>query len=152
LLDTPGLLDLLRDLQRRDPAQFDSEDLPRGSEAKKLQAEIDEVGDPSSRLPRIEQARRVEARAKADVEAFVADNLDGILDGLGPEAEKVAVQANERAQDLSDALDSYIGFQGRVSALVATAGRDTRSVPGLDAAAQCRRTAQEVHLPAPIPE
>lgn len=80
------------------------------------------------------------------------ENVDAILRGLQREAEGVATQVNASAQELSQALDGYLGFHGRVSALVAVAGRNTRGVPGLDAAADYRRLAQNVDLPAPIPE
>ena len=42
---TPGLLDELRALLARDPGQFQADGTPVGSDAKELQAAIDEVGD-----------------------------------------------------------------------------------------------------------
>ena len=63
-MDEPGLLDLLRRLQHREPDQFAADGTPRGPEAKKLQKEIDAVGDPQALVPEIDQAVRLEARRK----------------------------------------------------------------------------------------
>jgi hypothetical protein len=150
-LDDPGLLDQRAALQRRDPDQYGPAGEPRGPEARALQKEIDAVGDPGELVPRLDQARRVEAKRKADVDAFLCAHLDAVIDDLRPEAEAMAAEANEAAREFVEKLDRYLAFHGRVAALLASVGRDTRAVPGLDAAADLRRTAEDVALPAPIP-
>ena len=75
-----------------------------------------------------------------------------MLDDLRPEGEAVAAEANQAAREFVEKLDRYIALHGRVATLVASVGRDTRAVPGLDAAADLRLTAERVELPAPVPE
>jgi hypothetical protein len=60
--------------------------------------EIDAVGDPAELLPKLDQARRVEAKRKADVDAFLREHLDTILAGPRSEAETVAAKANAKAR------------------------------------------------------
>jgi hypothetical protein len=151
-LDDPGLLDQLAALQQRDPDQFGPAGEPQGPEAKALQKEIDTVGDPAELVPRLDHARRVEAKRKAEVDAFLRAHLGAVLDDLRPEGEAVAAEANQAAREFVEKLDRYIALYGRVATLVASVGRDTRAVPGLDAAADLRLTAERVELPAPVPE
>jgi hypothetical protein len=151
-LDDPGLLDRLAALQQRDPDQFGPAGEPRGPEAKALQKEIDAVGDPAELVPKLDQARRVEARRKGDIDEFLRAHLDAVIDELLPQGEGIAAEANQAAREFVEKLGRYIALHGRVATLLASVGRDTRAVPGLDAAADLRLTAERVELPAPIPE
>jgi hypothetical protein len=154
-LDDWGLLRERDRLINREPAEYHPDGVPRRKDSKagRLQAAIDENLDGLDELAaEVEHARRVEKAAKRDVDAFVAANLDAILDGLRAQAEAVAADVNRKAGDLTEALDAYVGFHGRVAALLGSVGRDTRAVPGLDAAADLKRTFERVELPAPVPE
>ena len=153
-LDERGLLDERRRLMDREPDQYhpDGSARRRESAAGRLEAEINKTPDLAVLAQKVEHARRLEKRAKEKLDTHIRENVDAILAGLQREAEGVATQVNASAQELSQALDGYLGFHGRVSALVAVAGRNTRGVPGLDAAADYRRLTQKVDLPAPIPE
>jgi hypothetical protein len=153
-LDERGLLHARTRLMEREPDQFhpDGSARQKNSAAGRLEAQINETPDPAPLAQRVEHAARLERQAKQALDRHVSEHLDEILDGLRAEAEARAGAVNATAAEFSAALDGYIGFHGRVAALVAVAGRDTRSVPGLDPAADYRRVAQEVELPAPIPE
>lgn len=63
---------------------------------------------------KVEHARRLEKQAKGKLDAHVRENVDAILQGLQAEAEAAATQVNASAQELSQALDGYLGFHGRV--------------------------------------
>jgi hypothetical protein len=151
-LDDPGLLDRLAALQLREPDQFGPAGELRGPEVKALQKEIDAVGDPAQLVPKLDQARRVEARRKADIDEFLRGHLDAVIDDLRPEGEGIAAEANQAAREFVEKLGRYIAFHGRAATLLAPVGRDTRAVPGLDAAADLKRTFERVELPAPVPE
>ena len=56
-MDEPGLLDLLRRLQHREPDRFAADGSPRGPEATMLQKEIDAVGDPQALVPEMTRQR-----------------------------------------------------------------------------------------------
>jgi hypothetical protein len=139
---------------RREPDEYHPDGSPRrkDSAAGRLQAEIDKVPDPAVLAQEVEHARRLERNAKQAVDEHVAEHLDEILDGLRAEAEALAARVNAGLRESLPELDSYIGFVGRVSTLVAVAGREPRTIRGLDEAADLRRTLEHAELPAPIRE
>ena len=155
-LDDRGLLRERDRLMNREPDQYHPDGSPRRKDSKagRLQAAIDEnLAGLDELAAEVEHGRRVTTAAKRDVDAFVAENLDAIVDGLRPDAEAVAGEANAKAQEAALALQSYIGFHQRVAGLFACAGRgrDTSAIPGLDEAADLMRTVERVELPAPVP-
>lgn len=156
-LDEPGVLSELGRLRRREPAMFDESGAPKGnSPAAELQSEIDALVAKIAELrPQYEQAGRLLTNATEVREAFTADNLSELLHdpALVAEAETVRDEANEAAALAEAAMDRYVQFNLRVQAL-STSHHDRRGtrVPGLDAAADYRRTLESVDLPVPLPE
>jgi hypothetical protein len=154
-LDDRGVVDELNRLRQREPGQFDEDGAPKkDTEAGRVQAEIEALESEIAELePKLEQARRLAARAREDREVFAAGNLRAILGGLVAEGEAVRAEANEAAIGQEASMARYIGFVQRVQGLIATRV-DLRQlrVPGLDAAAEFRRSAASVDLPVPIPE
>jgi hypothetical protein len=153
-LDERGLLYERGHRMEREPDEYHPDGSPRrkDSAAGRLQAEIDKVPDPAVLAQEVEHARRLERNAKQAVDEHVAEHLDEILDGLRAEAEALAARVNAGLRESLPELDSYIGFVGRVSTLVAVAGREPRTIRGLDEAADLRRTLEHAELPAPIRE
>ena len=131
-LDDRGLLNARVRLMDREPDKYNPDGSARrkDSVAGRLEAEINNTPDLAVLAQKVEHARRLEKQAKEELDAHVTENVDAILQGLQPDAEGVATQVNASAQELSQALDGYLGFHGRVSALVAVAGRDTRGFLG----------------------
>jgi hypothetical protein len=149
--------DLLAERSRlidREPDQYHPDGSPRrkDSAAGRVQAEIDKTPDPAALAQEVEHARRVERRAKRDLDAYVAENLDEILEGLRPQGLALAARVNSSLRQSVTELDAFIGFVGRASTLVATAGREPRTIHGLDQAADLKLTLERAELPAPIGE
>jgi hypothetical protein len=147
----PGLFDLRRRLEVGEPAQFDEDGSAKGGKAKSIDKEIAAVGDLGPLAQRVEHARRVAARAKADVDTHVREHLAAILEGLRPAAQAKADAANAAGQAFAAALSDYLGHGGRTAALIGTIrGADNR-IPGYDAAAELKRLVERLDLPAPLP-
>jgi hypothetical protein len=149
-LDDRGLLDERRRLQHRDPEQFHPDGSPRGPEARRIEKEIDAIGDLSGLAAEVDHARRIEARAKQDLDAHVAEHIDAIVSGLRSEGEVIAKRVNEALGGLVPELGNCIAFIQHVSSLLAVAGREPRTIKGLDGAAAFKRTLERTELPAPI--
>ena len=110
-LDDRGLVDARARLMDREPDLYhpNGSARRRDSAAGRLEAEINKTPDLAVLAQEVEHAGRLERRANEELEAHVREHLDAILRGLQPEAEAAATQVNARAQELSQALDGYLG-------------------------------------------
>ena len=151
--DLIGLVDHDQALQANDPTEFstDGTGTPTGPNAKKLAAAIDEVGDLGPLMQEAQHAGALEAKAERDRKAFVAENVTDLLAAMRPQAEAQPVAIAAAVEGLREALSTYIGFNGQVAELLAAANLDTR-VPGLEEAANLRRSLEDIALPVPITE
>ena len=77
------------------------------------------VGDPAELVPKLDQARRVEVRRKADIDEFLRAHLDAVIDELRPQGEAVAAEANQAAREFVEKLGRYLALHGRVATLLA---------------------------------
>jgi hypothetical protein len=150
-LNTPGLLDELRDLRLRDPEQFKPDGTPVGEDAKKLATAIDEVGELGPLVHEIEHARLLADRARLDVSSFIAVHIDAIFAARQPEAEqrRAAVLANR--DRLITSIDDYQDFGVWVMGMLAAAHRDNY-VPGLEQAGNFKKSLAGDLLPDLLPE
>jgi hypothetical protein len=154
-LDDRGLLAKRERLLVRSPEQYHGDDSPRreGSEAGKLQAAIDEVPDLGVLTQGVNHARRVEARAKEDVDAFIAAHYAELVVAQRPAAEAAAGVANGKAREFLDSLNQYLNtYRESVRLTVPIRGLDGRVVPGVDTASDLIRLLEGFELPAPVPE
>jgi hypothetical protein len=154
-LDEPGLLYERSHRMEREPDEYYPDGSPRreDSAAGRLQAEIDKVPDPAALAQQVEHTRRLERRANEDVDAFIAENFATLVKARRPSAESAAAHVKVKAEELAEALRAYIAQHGgAVRLTVPVVGIDGRAVPGIDEAAAYLRMAEEIDLPAPLPE
>jgi hypothetical protein len=156
--DQRGLIDDLRKILMRDPAQFRADGSPvsKTSDAGKLQAQIDEqTGPMPALLQEAEHAERLEARARQDHRAFIFANGEAIFAAMRPEAHVIAEETNQAARVFEAALDAYWSFCDRMTAIANVwNGRPGASavpnrVTGAEAANDLRKIVRKVDLPGP---
>jgi hypothetical protein len=89
-LDDRGLVDTRVRLMDREPDQYNPDGSARrkDSAAGRLEAEINKTPDLAVLAQKVEHARRLEKRAKEELDAHVRENIDAILEGLQAEAER----------------------------------------------------------------
>lgn len=158
--DQRGLYDDLRTLLVREPQLFASDGTPLDpdSPAGQIAAEIEQLSAGLDDLARdADHAKAIANRKHQDVQAYVRAHFAEIMRDLLPEARDVAAATNEAARIFAAQLDNYLAFHARVHGLCALVQRDgdatlVRSIPGQEAAANFKRSAEDVDLPAPIPE
>ena len=154
-LDERGLFYERSHRMEREPEEYHPDGSPRrkDSAAGRLQAEIDATPDPAALAQQVEHARRLERRAQEDVDAFIAENFATLVEARRPSAESAATGVKVKADELADALRAYIAEHGgAVRLTVPVVDIDGRAVPGIDAASAYLRMAEEIDLPAPLPE
>jgi hypothetical protein len=154
-LDERGLLYERSHRMERAPDEYYPDGSPRrkDSVAGRLQAEIDATPDPAALAQQVEHARRLERRANEDVDAFIAENFATLVKARRPSAESAAAHVKVKAEELAEALRAYIAEHGgAVRLTVPVVDIDGRAVPGINAAAGYLRMAEEIDLPAPLPE
>jgi hypothetical protein len=150
--NVPGLVEELEALRQRDPVQFKATGEATGPDAKKLQDEIDAVGDLGPLAAEVDHAGRLADKARLDHDAWVKQHALEILDAKRPEIEEQTAALAAALDHLRQELEGYGSWCRNVSGLLGAAGLDTR-VPGEDEASSLRRSLKHVSpLPVPIPE
>lgn len=118
--DYRGLIDNLQAIRQQDPEQFEPDGVtPRkGTDAAKISAAIEALsGELSELQPRVEHARRREAKARRDRAEFGARNFAAIAAGLRPEFAALRDDLDTWAAEGPELASRYHGLVGRVLAL-----------------------------------
>ena len=149
-----ALHDERRRLVHREPGLVDhlNQPLDKDGPIAALDKEIGELGDLAERQARYDHSRRLTDRAKQSWQDYVAGHLPEIVDELRPEAEAVTETTNGLIAAAHRGAAEYLGFVRRVEGYVGAAKRDTRSVPGLDAASELVRFLEGWQLVPPLPK
>ncbi len=120
-----------------------------GKERVKAEAAEREAGE------RLAGAVRAHERARADREAFVVADVDGLILELQPEATRVAKSVEDAVGALVEARQAWHAMEARVSGLLRAAGRQTGEVARLpeqvEEVARGARHAGGVEVPPPLP-
>jgi hypothetical protein len=146
----PGAIGKLQELRRRDPEQFKPSGEAIGPDARKLQTEIDEVGDLGPLTAEIEHTGLLADKARRDRDAFVGGHADELLEAKRGEAEAKPLAVAAAVERLRNALSDYIAFAQVASGLLRAAGRDDR-LPGEDRAAAFRHALDADGWGNPLP-
>lgn len=121
-----GAVGKLQELRRRDPAQFEVTGKAIGPDARRLQAEIDEVGDLGPVVAEVEHTKLLADKARRDRDAFVRGHADELLEAKRGEAEAKPLAVDAAVERLREALSDYIAFSQVASGLLRAAGSDDR--------------------------
>ena len=116
-----------------------------------IDAELAEI-DLQDLHARTEHARKLEAKAKADLDAVIFSSYPRLEEGLAPEAEASREKAIDALNAANEALEEFAGWHHRFTHLAAQApGLEARSVRGIEHVAALQKALRDPALPSPIP-
>lgn len=101
---------------------------------------------------RLDHARKLEAKAKLDLDALIFASYSRLEEALAPEAEAAQEKALAALREAEASLEEFAGWHRRFIHLASQApGLDGRTVRGMEHIGQLQRALRDPALPSPIP-
>ncbi len=138
------LSDQRRRETHRDPTLVDAHGSPvdPGGVIATIDKELESLGDLHDLAARVTHAREVERKRQGDVQAFIEEHAEELLEELVPVGEEHIAAVAERVAALVEEAERYLGFTQRITGLTHAAQRlDSRSTSrSTDSVANLLRT------------
>ena len=149
------LSDQRRQLADRDPKLILHTNEPNpeieGNPLIAIDAELAKI-DLADLEARLEHARKLEAKAKGDLDALIFASYSRLEEALAPEAEAAQDKALAALREAEASLEEFAGWHRRFIQLASHApGLEARSVRGIEHVAALQKALRDPALPSPIP-